>query len=333
MRFPIKQTMAVARSIAQNKKAGIEKFPLVLMLEPLHACNLKCEGCGRIREYASTMKEQVPLADCLKAVDDCKAPVVSICGGEPLLYKDIKTLVEECLKRGKVTYLCTNGTVLDYKLEAFKPGPMFNFNVHIDGMEKTHDAITKRPGTFRQIIENVKLAKKAGFTVCTNTTVYRETDVHEIEDLFRYLTMIGVDGMLISPGFEYTDVTDKDFFMKAGEIQEKFKAIRKFAKKYRVWSTPLYLDFVAGLRDYDCTPWGNVTYNIAGWKAPCYLITDRHYADYNDFINSVDWKKFSSREDERCKDCMVHCGFEASVAMETGKNWKDMIKMAWWTIY
>jgi len=318
--------------MATNKKAGIKRFPLVLMLEPLHACNLKCGGCGRIREYADTLSEQVPLEKCLKAIDDSNAPVVSICGGEPLIYKEITNLVEESLSRNRVTYLCTNGTVLDWKLPAFKPHPMLNINVHIDGMERTHDAVTNRPGTFRQVSENIKIAKKAGFTVCTNTTVYKESNIEEIEDLFRHLTLLGVDGMLISPGFDYSDAPDQSFFLKTDEIKEKFKAIRKFARKYRVWSTPLFLDFLAGLRNYKCTPWGNVTYNIAGWKAPCYLITDRHYENFDEFMKNVDWDKYCSKEDPRCKNCMVHSGFEATVALETANSWKDMAKMAWWTI-
>ena len=332
MRFPIKQTIAVARHIAKKRRNGTDKFPLVLMLEPLHACNLSCEGCGRIREYAETLARQMPLSDCLKAMDACDAPVVSICGGEPLLYKDIAQLVKETLARGKVTYLCTNGTILDWKLDIFKPHPMFNINVHIDGMEKTHDAITKRPGTFRQITEHIRLAKKAGFTVCTNTTIYKETEPQEIEELFCLLQGLGVDGMLVSPGFDYTDVKDREFFLTAEEIAKKFKIVRKFAKKYRVWSTPLFLDFLAGMRDYKCTPWGNVTYNIAGWKAPCYLITDKHYENFGEFMLDVDWNKYQSRTDMRCRNCMVHSGFEASVALETGNNWKDMLKMAWWTI-
>lgn len=335
MRFPIKQTITVARHIKENKGKNIQHFPLVLMLEPLHACNLKCEGCGRIREYASTLKEQVPLDKCLQAIDDCQAPVVSICGGEPLIYKDIVPLVEQTIAKGRVVYLCTNGTVLDWKLPAFKPHKMFNINIHIDGMEKTHDAIVRRPGTFRQVCENIKLAKKAGFTVCTNTTVYKETSAEEIEDLFRHLQGLGVDGMLISPGFEYVEFgkgEEGGFFMSAAETAEKFKVIRAFAKKYRVWSTPIFFDFLAGERDLKCTPWGNVTYNIAGWKAPCYLITDKHFDDYSDFLKDVDWERYQSKSDKRCANCMVHSGFEPTVALETSAHLKDMLRMAWWTL-
>jgi len=333
MRFPFKQTLTVARHIGRSKKAGLDKFPLVLMLEPLHACNLKCDGCGRIREYADTLASQVPLDKCLKAVDECNAPVVSICGGEPLLYKEIEALVSKTLAKGRVVYLCTNGTVLDYKLDILKPHPMFNINIHIDGMEKTHDAIVNRPGTFKQVSQNIRLAKERGFTVCTNTTVYKETDPKEIGDLFEYLQFIGVDGMLVSPGFDYTDVDDRNFFMTFDEIREKFLVIRKYAKKHKVWSTPLFLDFLAGKRNYNCTPWGNVTYNIKGWKAPCYLITDRHFDTFQEFMTGVDWEKYSGRADPRCQNCMVHSGFEASVALKTGSNLMDALKMAWWTIF
>jgi hopanoid biosynthesis associated radical SAM protein HpnH len=337
MRFPLKQTLAVARHIKVNKAKKISRFPLVLMLEPLHACNLKCEGCGRIREYSATLKEQVPLDKCLKAIDDCGAPVVSVCGGEPLIYKDIVPLVEKTLEKGRVVYLCTNGTVLDWKLPAFKPHKMFNINIHIDGMERTHDAIVQRPGTFRQVCENIKIAKKAGFTVCTNTTVYKETSAEEIEDLFRHLESLGVDGMLVSPGFEYEDLPHPGgvkggFFMSAAETAEKFGKIRSFAKKYRVWSTPLFMDFLAGKRQFKCTPWGNVTYNIAGWKAPCYLITDRHFDGYAELMNGVDWERYQARSDGRCANCMVHSGFEPTAALETGTNLKDMLRMAWWTL-
>lgn len=333
MRFPFKQTISVAKYIAFKKKQKAERFPLVLMLEPLHACNLKCEGCGRIREYSETLSTQLSLQDCLKAIDDCGAPVVSICGGEPLLYKNIAELVEASIAKGKVTYLCTNGTILDWKLDIFKPHSMFNINVHIDGLEKTHDAITNRPGTFRQITENIKIAKKKGFTVCTNTTVYRETDPKEIGDLFAHLQLLEVDGMLVSPGFDYTDVKDREFFMTKKEINEKFRIIRKLAKKYRVWSTPLFLDFLAGSRNFNCSPWGNITYNIKGWKAPCYLITDEHYKTLDEMVKNVDWKKYEERNDKRCQNCMVHSGFEASVALEISNSWRDVMTMAWWTMF
>jgi hopanoid biosynthesis associated radical SAM protein HpnH len=332
MRFPLAQTMTVAKHISREKKKKTPHFPLVLMLEPLHRCNLTCEGCGRIREYKDVMHQMLGLNDCLKAIDDCNAPVVSICGGEPLIYPQIKELVEETVKRKKVTYLCTNGTLLDKKLDLFKPSKYFNINIHIDGMEDTHDMIVEKKGTFKKIIENIKLAKKAGFTVCTNTTVYKETKVSEIEELFKLLTSLKVDGFLISPGFDYKEVEDQSVFLTKEEIRNKFNEVLKFSKKFRLWSTPLFLEFCAGIREYNCTPWGNVTYNVKGWKAPCYLITDKHFKDYGSFISQVDWDFFASGKDKRCKNCMCHCGFEASAALKVSSSLKDTLRMTKWTL-
>lgn len=332
MRFPLSQTISVARYIAREKRKKVKRFPLVLMLEPLHTCNLTCEGCGRIVEYKDSMGKTVALRDCLAAIDDCGAPVISICGGEPLIYPQISELAQKVIERKKVAYLCTNGTLLDRKLSLFRPHKHFNINIHIDGMEKTHDAIVQRAGTFRKIIENVKLAKQAGFTVCTNTTVYKETDTAEIEELFKLLTGLKVDGFLISPGFDYVEVEDKTVFLTREEIQKKFREILKFSVKYRLWSTPLFLEFCAGLRQYKCTPWGNVTYNVAGWKAPCYLITDNHYKNYQDFITNVDWDYYAGGQDGRCRNCMVHSGFEATAALEVNKNLRDLLRMTAWSL-
>lgn len=302
------------------------------MLEPLHACNLTCSGCGRIREYRDSMSKMVLLADCLKAVDECNAPVVSICGGEPLLYPEIEELTSEILKRGRVVYLCTNGQVLEKKLSLFKPHPFFNFNVHIDGLQRTHDIIVEKDGAFAKAIEGVKAALAKGFTVCTNTTVYKQTSPSEICQLIGELTRLGVNGILLSPGYCYEDVDDQSVFLTREEIFEKFRAIRETGNGKRIWSTPLYLDFLSGLREYDCTPWGNVTYNIKGWKAPCYLITDGHYPTFGELMKNVEWERYGPKKDKRCENCMVHSGFEATVALTTGDSLKDALRMARWTL-
>lgn len=324
--------MTVARHISREKKKKTPRFPLVLMLEPLHACNLTCEGCGRIREYKDSMSKMVSLADCLKAADDCNAPVVSICGGEPLIYPEIGELVRKLIERKKVVYLCTNGTLLDKKLELFKPHKLFNINIHLDGLATTHDMIVQKEGAFKKIMANIKLAKKAKLSVCTNTTVYKETTAKEVEELFKLLTDLKVDGFLVSPGFDYKEVEDQSVFLNREEIQKKFKAILDFSKKYRLWNTPLFLEFCAGLREYKCTPWGNVTYNIKGWKAPCYLITDKHYTNFSEFMNNVDWDYFANHQDKRCQNCLAHCGYEATAALEVQSSIKDMLKMTAWTL-
>ncbi len=332
VRFPLVQTTAVYRYMRRMEGRGKKRFPLVLMLEPLHACNLTCSGCGRIREYREHMSKMLSLSDCLKAVDDCGAPVVSICGGEPLLYPEIGKLVDETVKRGRVAYLCTNGQTLEKKVADLKPHKLFNINVHLDGLARTHDAIVEREGAFDKAVAGIRAAKEAGFTVCTNTTVYKQTDVGEIRALVDFLEDVGVDGILISPGFDYSDVADQSVFLTRDAIIEKFRELRSTTKTKRIWNTPLFYDFLSGGRDYPCTPWGNVTYNVLGWKAPCYLITDGHYADFGEFMEKVKWEDYGPGKDKRCANCMAHCGFEPTVALTSTKSLRDALTMARWTL-
>jgi hopanoid biosynthesis associated radical SAM protein HpnH len=332
MRFPLKQSALIARYLSEQKRAGIKRFPLVLMLEPLFACNFTCSGCGRIHEYKDHMSEALSLDQCLRAIDECGAPVVSVCGGEPLLYPHIKELVEKTIERNRVVYLCTNGWLLDKKLGQFEPHPLFNINVHIDGTEKVHDVIVEKEGAYDKAVENIRKAKALGFTVCTNTTVYKQTSVEDVLELMERLRAVGIDGMLFSPGFDYKEVPDQTVFLDRSEINDKFKALRKAGAGKGVWSTPMFLDFLAGKRDYECTPWGNVTYNVKGWKAPCYLITDGHHATYDEFINGVEWTSYGPENDKRCRNCMCHCGFEPTVALTAGDSLKDSFRMARWML-
>src|SRR5271169_1477813 len=211
-----------------------KRFPLVLMLEPLHACNLTCTGCGRIREYESSITERVPLEECLAAVDECGAPMVSICGGEPMMYPQIGELVAGILQRNKNIYLCTNGMFIVKRLREFTPDKRFFFNVHLDGLEKTHDICVEREGVFREAIDGLKAAKAAGFMVCTNTTIYKETDMKEIEELFSYLDTLGVDGYMLSPAYGYSAVQTTDIFMTREDIRAKFSADVSLLDKYNL---------------------------------------------------------------------------------------------------
>jgi len=250
-----------------------KRFPLVMMLEPLHACNLTCTGCGRIREYESSIRERLSLEQCLRAVDECGAPMVSICGGEPLLYPEIGALVKGILDRGRYIQFCTNGMFLAKKLKEFTPHPGLVFNVHLDGMEKNHDLAVEREGVFKMAVEGVKAAKEAGFKVFSNTTVYRETDMNEIWQMFEYLEQFGIDGHSISPAYGYSAVNDQEIFMTREDVHEKFKDIDKMSKRFPLVSSPVYMEFLKGDRDLPCTAWGMPTYNVKGWKGPCYLIT------------------------------------------------------------
>src|SRR5437763_1664086 len=261
MRFPLSLTTNVAGHIFRKKLTGVKRFPLVLMLEPLHACNLTCTGCGRIREYVQTIKEKLSVEECLASVDECGAPIVSICGGEPMIYPEIGRLVRDILRRRKHIYLCTNGMFIKKKLHEFRPTSRFFFNVHLDGLEETHDRAVERTGVFRAAVEGVKAAKKAGFLVCTNTTIFKDTDMAEIDALFAYLTKLGVDGFMLAPAYGYTAVQETnpdgaaEIFMTRDDIRAKFKEAHKLLRKYRLASSPIYLEFLRGNRELTCTPW------------------------------------------------------------------------------
>jgi hopanoid biosynthesis associated radical SAM protein HpnH len=322
----------MTKYIAGKRLTGADKFPLVMMLEPLHACNLTCTGCGRIREYADTIREKLTVEQCLKALDECGAPVVSICGGEPFIYPELGRLVSEMLDRKKHIYLCTNGMFIRKRLKEFKPTSRMFFNVHLDGLEKTHDMCVERDGVFKEAIDGIKAAKDAGFLVCTNTTIFKETDLNEIRELYEYLTTLNVDGFMISPAYSYAAVQQKEIFMSRADIQQKFREARRVLEEFNLMTSPIYLDFLSGERDMMCTAWGNPTYNPRGWKGPCYLMTDAHHATFKDLIEKTPWEKYGRGRDPRCQDCMVHAGYEPSAVLGANRKLGDSWKLLKWQL-
>lgn len=336
MRFPLSLTTTMVGYIAKKKITRTAKFPLVLMLEPLHACNLTCTGCGRIREYETTIKQKLSVPECLAAVEECGAPIVSICGGEPMIYPEIGKLVREILQRRKHIYLCTNGMFIEKKLHEFKPTSRFFFNVHLDGMRETHDRCVERDGVFDAAVAGIKAAKQAGFLVCTNTTVFKDTDVNELDALYTYLTKLGVDGFMLSPAYGYAAVKEtnptgaEEIFLTRNDIRAKFQEAEKLLKKHRMASSPIYLEFLTGKRELTCTAWGNPTRNIKGWKGPCYLITDEHHDTFQGLMENTKWEKYGAGNDPRCDHCMVHSGFEASAALGVNSKLGDSFKMLMW---
>jgi hopanoid biosynthesis associated radical SAM protein HpnH len=338
MRFPLSLTLTMASYILKNKLTGRKRFPLVLMLEPLHACNLTCTGCGRIREYSSTIKDKLTVAECLAAVDEAGTPVVSICGGEPMIYPQIGDLTRRILNRRKFIYLCTNGMFTKKRLHEFRPNARFYFNVHLDGLEETHDRAVERQGVFRAAVDGIIAAKKAGFQVCTNTTVYRDTDLAELDRLYAYLTKLRVDAFMLSPAYGYSAVCETnptgaaEIFLTRDQIIEKFREAERMLGKYRLATSPVYLEFLRGERDLPCTAWGNPTRNVKGWKGPCYLITDGHHDSFDDLIEKTDWARYGRGKDPRCEHCMVHCGYEASAATGVNARWDDPLKMLRWQL-
>jgi hopanoid biosynthesis associated radical SAM protein HpnH len=338
MRFPISLTGKMTTYLIKKKLSRARKFPLVLMLEPLHACNLTCTGCGRIREYVSTIKDKLSVDECLASVDECGAPIVSICGGEPMIYPWIDELVAKILERKKFIYLCTNGMFTRKKLDKFRPTNRFFWNVHLDGMEATHDKAVERDGVFNEAIEGIKAAKAAGYMVFTNTTIYKETNMHEISVLYSYLTELGVDGFMLSPAYGYAAVQSTnptgaaEIFMTRDDVNQKFREAKELLSGFKLNTSPVYLEFLRGERDLRCAAWANPTRNLRGWKGPCYLITDTHHKSYQDLVQLTDWDKLGKGNDPRCEHCMVHCGFEPAAVLGLNSRLTDMFKMAMWQL-
>jgi len=391
MRFPLALTTKIAAYIVGQKLRGTKKFATVLQLEPLHTCNLTCTGCGRIREYSTSLKDMMSLEDCVAAAEECNAPMVSICGGEPLIYPHIEALVNGLLEQNRIVYICTNAMFMRKKMREWltkelrnadrgvrkeleakidilvgeglvsekdaaairnpqsqirdhviAPSKWMYWNVHLDGLERTHDLIVEREGVFKECVLAIKMAKLLGYQVATNTTIYKETDMQEVEQMFDYLSDLGVDGHTITPGYDY-DAAKKDmikrlnlrpenFFLTRAMTVEKFQKIEEWMNRYSFFGTPIYFEFLAGKRDLTCSAWAIPTRNIRGWKGPCYLMTDAHYSSYAEMLEKVQWEKYGVvngvARDSRCENCMVHCGYEPTATLglqaQRGDTWKNI---------
>jgi hopanoid biosynthesis associated radical SAM protein HpnH len=331
MRFPASLYLSMSLFFIKNTLAGRKKFPLVLMLEPTHRCNLNCAGCDRIRLYGKEQTGDLTLQQCIEAAVESGAPVVTITGGEPLLYQELNNLVKELLRLKRHIYLCTNGLLAESFIGGFNPHPRLTLNFHLDGMEETHDRITNKAGTFKKAVESIKKAKQKGFRVSTNTSLYKNSDIGELRSLFELLKNVGVDGILISPAFSYERV-ENNIFLDRSEIQQRFRQMRDFFDMFPFMSSPIYVDFLKGKRQMRCTPWGNPTRNPLGWKSPCYLITDTYYKSFKELMEKTQWDKYESGADPRCRNCMVHSGYEATVMRTAFSNPKDMFRLTLWNL-
>ncbi len=394
MRFPLALTTKIAAYIIAHKLRRTDKFATVLQLEPLHTCNLTCTGCGRIREYSTSIKDMMSLEDCLGAAEECKAPMVSICGGEPLIYPHIELLIKGLLVQKRIVYVCTNAMFMRKKMREWlqsefpkrgalveekvaellaaglcsekdaveirkgpkdatkaviAPSDWMYWNVHLDGLERTHDLIVEREGVFKECVLAIKMAKLLNYQVATNTTVYKETDIDELEQLFDFLSDLGVDGHTITPGYEYDsakqdmikrlNLQPENFFLTRDLTVKKFARMEEWMARYTFFGTPVYFEFLAGKRDLTCSAWAIPTRNMRGWKAPCYFMTDAagtngtgHFKSYAELLENVDWDKYGVVDgvarDARCENCMTHCGYEptASLGLQSkrGDTWKTI---------
>ncbi len=323
MGVPISQMWTVASYVLKQRWVKRnERYPLVLMLEPLFRCNLACAGCGKIQYPPHILKRDVPLEDCLKAVDECGAPMVSIPGGEPLLYPHIRELVEELIRRRKYIYLCTNALKLKEALDGrwFTPSKYLTFSVHMDGQKEHHDFAVCREGTYNKAAEAIRQACDAGFRVTTNTTLFEGADPNMVRDFFDEMMGLGVEGCMVSPGYAYPKAPDQKSFMRERENTNRFfeMVLSNRKKKWLFNQSPLYLEFLMGRREYECTPWGNPTYNMFGWQKPCYLLQDGYVDTFEELMETTDWENYGRESgNPECQQCMVHCGYEPSAVNHT----------------
>ncbi len=330
MRFPLSLVLSTALYVLKGKIVGKERFPLVLALEPTHRCNLFCQGCGRIREYRDSFGQILTLEQALTAVDEVRAPVVAITGGEPLLYPEIDVLVREILKRRRHLFLATNGILLQGFLERVHPHPRLNLVLHLDGLAETHDRLCGRPGTFERVIEGIREAKRRNFRVVTNTVIYKGTTVDELEVLFAYLDALQVDGMLVTPAFSPPGL-EGDLFPTRDEVHRRSRAIHALADRFKLLGTPLYFKCLKGERALPCTPWGYVTLVPQGWKSPCVFLTDRYYGTFKELMEQTPWDRYGAGKDPRCEHCLFHGGIESTITLGAGfGSFKDVLEMARW---
>ncbi len=332
MRYPIGFTLTQAKHRTKMERGGSKRYPSVLMLEPLYTCNLACIGCS-VERHTGKLKDRMSLEECFKAADDCAAPIVNICGGEPTLYPELKELISGLIERGKHIIMCTNAIKLKEKVfDIIPPSSHLFLMIHLDGMRKTHDYVCNREGVFDKAVEMIKEARERGYYVYINTTVFKETSVEEVEDLCKLVDELKAKGILISPGYEYESV-EQDVFLNKDQIHEKFKQIRDFSPKYRVSATPVFLEFAAGLRELPCAPWSTVNYTPKGWKAPCYLVEgEGYFAEWDKFWDQTNWEYWESRIDPRCQNCKMHSGFEHSAVTEAMKTVGGTLKLAAWSM-
>jgi hopanoid biosynthesis associated radical SAM protein HpnH len=331
MRFPLHVTTDTTRHQVLNALRGRRRYPFVLMLEPLYTCNLACLGCA-LERHTGKLKDRLSPEACFRAIDDAGAPIVSICGGEPTLYPELERLVAGLIERRKHIYLCTNGLLLDSEVYGrIPPHKRLTVNVHLDGMRETHDRVCAREGVFDKAVAMIQQGVRLGYDVMANTTVFRDTDVDEVEELCELLTSLGVSGMLVSPGYQYESV-EHQIFLTRSEIQTRFRRILEISRRHRLTSTPMFLEFAAGMRDYRCSPWSTVTYTPKGWKGPCYLIGQSFSNTFDEFWAGTDWDYWESRQDPRCRNCAMHSGFEASVVRELPRHPGDMFRLFAWNL-
>jgi hopanoid biosynthesis associated radical SAM protein HpnH len=331
MPIPLRQNLRIASYLARQRLARRERFPLIVELEPLFACNLACAGCGKIQHPTEVLRKRVSVEEAVAAMEECGAPMVSIAGGEPLLHPDIGRMVDELTRRKRFVYLCTNGVLMRRKLDQFRPSAYFSWAVHIDGLRERHDASVCRDGVFDQAVAAIREAKARGFRVTTNTTFFSTDSAKTVRDVLDFLNdELEVDAMMISPAYAYEKAPDQDHFLGVRQTRELFR--QAFAggrrRRWRLNHTPLFLDFLEGKVDFGCTAWGIPSYSVFGWQRPCYLMSDGYAATYRELVETTDWERYGRGRDPRCANCMAHCGYEPTAVLATTGSLRQSLRAA-----
>jgi hopanoid biosynthesis associated radical SAM protein HpnH len=324
--IPLLQKLIVGSYVVRQRLAGRKRYPLVLMLEPLFRCNLACAGCGKIDYPDEILNQRISVEDALGAVDECGAPVVSIAGGEPLLHKELPQIVKGIVARKKFVYLCTNALLMEKKMKDYEPSPYFVWSVHLDGGKEDHDRSVCQEGTYDRAVAAIKAAKARGFRCNINCTLFNNADAGRMAKFFDYVMSIGVDGITVSPGYAYERAPDQQHFLNREKTKNLFRDIFRRGKGGKAWSfsqSDLFLDFLAGNQTYHCTPWGNPTRTVFGWQKPCYLLGEGYAKTFKELMESTDWDSYGVGNYEKCADCMVHSGFEATAVNDSiSRPWK-----------
>jgi hopanoid biosynthesis associated radical SAM protein HpnH len=330
MSVPISQAWTVASYVLRKRLARVQRYPLVLMLEPLFRCNLACAGCGKIQFPADILRRQLTPEQCFAAADECGAPIISIPGGEPLLHPQIDQIASGLVARRKYIYLCTNALKLEEALPRFTPSKYLAFSVHMDGPRAEHDLAVCRPGTYDIAVRAIRAARQRGFRVTTNTTLFAGADPERTRSFFDEMMALGVEGMMVSPGYSYEKAPDQQHFLRRDETMSLFRRILGRPKQsWKFNQTPLFLEFLQGRFDLECTPWGSPTYNIFGWQRPCYLLGEGYCQSFHELMETTDWSKYGRKSgNAKCRDCMVHCGYEPSAVAATFQSLRGLARTA-----
>jgi hopanoid biosynthesis associated radical SAM protein HpnH len=330
---PLIQQYRVGSYILKQKLKGNARYPLVLMLEPLFRCNLACPGCGKIDYPEPILNRRLSVEECLEAVDECGAPIVSIPGGEPLIHKEMDQIVAGIVKRKKFVYLCTNALLLKKKLHLFEPSPYLTFSIHLDGLKDEHDKSVAQKGVFDRCVEAIEECVKRGFRVTVNCTLFNNAEPKRVAEFFDYVMTLGAEGITVSPGYAYERAPAQDHFLNRGQTKTLFRDIFRFGKdshkagksKWVFNQSSMYLDFLAGNQSYECTPWGNPTRNIFGWQKPCYLLGEGYAKTFAELMDTTEWDSYGTGKYEKCANCMVHCGYEPTAVVDTvARPWKAL---------